>query len=186
MRRPLIPSTKRERIADGNGMSGRLFVRLIAARSPSWPGLSRPSTSSRGRILKTWLPGTSPGMTKLSDRALDEPELGAFAFRQFRNRLGDDDVLEVPGLLVLGERILAGEHFIEEEFVRSGRVLVNLEFLHARLLLRFGQKLLQQSGDRAFLARIDLPERGHDQTFVCTACVHWIRSCVGPIEFNWR
>src|SRR4249920_3883061 len=30
---------------------------------PSWPGLSRPSTSCLGEP-KTWMPGSSPGMTK--------------------------------------------------------------------------------------------------------------------------
>ncbi len=29
--------------------------------SPSWPGLSRPSTSFSD--AKTWMPGTRPGMT---------------------------------------------------------------------------------------------------------------------------
>jgi hypothetical protein len=29
----------------------------------SWPGSSRPSTSSLMRPRKTWMPGTSPGMT---------------------------------------------------------------------------------------------------------------------------
>jgi len=30
---------------------------------PSWPGLSRPSTYSLQPPGKTWMPGTSPGMT---------------------------------------------------------------------------------------------------------------------------
>src|SRR5690349_13212658 len=30
----------------------------------SWPGLSRPSTSLTSQERKTWMPGTSPGMTK--------------------------------------------------------------------------------------------------------------------------
>jgi hypothetical protein len=33
---------------------------------PSWPGLSRPSTSSLMLELKTWMPGTRPGMTNLA------------------------------------------------------------------------------------------------------------------------
>src|SRR5919198_6621935 len=31
--------------------------------TPSWPGLSRPSTSLRVKETKTWMPGTRPGMT---------------------------------------------------------------------------------------------------------------------------
>ncbi len=40
------------------------------SRRSSWPGLSRPSRSCFCLILKTWVPGTSPGMTakKLSSR----------------------------------------------------------------------------------------------------------------------
>jgi hypothetical protein len=34
----------------------------------SWPGLSRPSTSSPPQS-KTWMPGTSPGMTRSQDDA---------------------------------------------------------------------------------------------------------------------
>jgi hypothetical protein len=33
---------------------------------PSWPGLSRPSTSFLQQPRKTWMPGTSPGMTNES------------------------------------------------------------------------------------------------------------------------
>src|SRR5437879_12883980 len=38
---------------------------LASLPLPSWPGLSRPSTSLAIPTLKTWMPGTSPGMTKL-------------------------------------------------------------------------------------------------------------------------
>jgi hypothetical protein len=31
----------------------------------SWPGLTRPSTPSLAQAIKTWMPGTSPGMTKV-------------------------------------------------------------------------------------------------------------------------
>ena len=57
----------------------------------------------------------------------DEAELRAFALRQLWNRLAYDDVLEVCGLLVIGECSLAGEHLVEEVFSRLGQVLVNLE-----------------------------------------------------------
>src|SRR5438552_11863174 len=35
---------------------------------PSWPGSSRPSTSFLPLDIKTWMPGTRPGMTKKIDR----------------------------------------------------------------------------------------------------------------------
>src|SRR5882724_1498984 len=37
---------------------------MSSTPSPSWPGLSRPSTSCWSHARKTWMPGTSPGMTK--------------------------------------------------------------------------------------------------------------------------
>jgi hypothetical protein len=33
------------------------------SQRPSWPGLSRPSTSFGGPQSKAWMPGTRPGMT---------------------------------------------------------------------------------------------------------------------------
>ena len=37
---------------------------MTVAGEPSWPDLFRPSTSSlRLEMLRTWMPGTSPGMT---------------------------------------------------------------------------------------------------------------------------
>jgi len=36
---------------------------------PSWPGLSRPSTSFPGAPVFAWMPGTSPGMTKAGAEA---------------------------------------------------------------------------------------------------------------------
>jgi len=88
---------------------------------------------------------------------LDKPELRPFAFRELRDRPSDDDFLEMPGLLMVGECGFPGEHFVEKEFRRLGQVLVDLEFLYAGLLLGLRQELLQQSGDGAFLAGIDLP-----------------------------
>ena len=37
-----------------------VFLKVL---SPSWPDLSRPSTTILGCALKTWMPGTRPGMT---------------------------------------------------------------------------------------------------------------------------
>ena len=93
----------------------------------------------------------------------DEPELRPLAFGEFRNRLPDDDVLEVVGLLMLGEGGFAREHLVEEEFPRLGDVLVDLELLDAGLALRLRQEVFQQFRDRAFLTRIDFPECGDDQ-----------------------
>src|SRR4051812_31184411 len=62
--------------------------------SASWPGLTRPSTPSC-RFQKTWMPGSSPGMTTLmvlptsSDRLVDGDEL-----RSVRKRRLDLDVVD--------------------------------------------------------------------------------------------
>jgi hypothetical protein len=104
----------------------------------------------------------------------DEAELRAFAFRQLRNRLAHDDVLEMPRLLVVRERGLTGEDFVKEELPRLGRVLVNLELLHAGLLLSLGQEFLQQTGNCAFFAGIDLPECRHDQVLGSAVVVHHV------------
>ena len=58
------------------------------------------------------------------------------------------------------------EYLVEEEFPRLRYVLVDLKFLHARFLLRLRQKILQKARNRNFLARIDFPERGHDQVLI--------------------
>src|SRR5271155_4720334 len=107
------------------------------------------------------MPGTSPGMTNSMQRVynLDKPELRALAFCKLRDRLSDDDVLEVPGLLVVGERRFAGEHFVEEEFIRLGGVLVDMELVNAGLLPGLRQEFLQQAGNGVFLAGIGLPKR---------------------------
>src|SRR5690349_14464752 len=54
----------------------------------------------------------------------DEAELLPLTLGELRDRLTDDDVLEVVGLLMIGKRRLAGEHLVEEEFARPGDVLV--------------------------------------------------------------
>src|SRR5271156_2803324 len=126
------------------------------------------------------MPGTSPGMTNSMQRVynLDKPELRALAFCKLRDRLSDDDVLEVPGLLVIGERGFAREHFVEEEFVRLDCVLVDLKLLNAGLPLGLRQEFLQQAGNGGFLAGIGLPKRRDDQALVC-AVVHDVRSGAG-------
>ena len=48
----------------------------------------------------------------------NEPELRPLAPGEFWDRLPDDDVLEVVGLLMLGEGGFTREHLVEEEFPR--------------------------------------------------------------------
>src|SRR3984957_13889784 len=104
------------------------------------------------------------------------PELRAFALGELWNRLPDDDLLEMPGLLVVGEGGFAGEHLVEEELLRLRRVLVDLEFPHAGFLLRLRKKILQQSRDAAFLAGLDFPERRHDQILIGAVLFHRVLS----------
>src|SRR5205814_3869428 len=100
----------------------------------------------------------------------DEAELRPLAPGEFRNRLAEDNILEMVGLLMLGEGRFTCEHLIEEEFPGLGDVLVNLERLDARLALRLRQKIPQKLRDGAFLARIDFPKCGDDQVLVRVVC----------------
>jgi hypothetical protein len=62
-----------EELASELGRATGLRTRLELTRSgiisPSWPGLTRPSTSCLSR-RKTWMPATSAGMTMSSNRDL--------------------------------------------------------------------------------------------------------------------
>jgi hypothetical protein len=71
---------------------------------------------------------------------LDEPELGALALRKLRNRLLDNDLLEVPRFLMIREGGFSGEDLVEEEFSWLGYILMNLKLLHAWLLLARARK----------------------------------------------
>jgi len=51
--------------------------------------------------------------------------LGPFALRKLWHRLADDDVLEVRGLLMIGEPRFAREHLIAEVFSWLGRICFN-------------------------------------------------------------
>ncbi len=93
----------------------------------------------------------------------DEAELLPLAPGEFRDRLTDDDVLEVVGLLMIGKGGLAREYLVEEEFPRLGDVLQDLEFFTPGSALRVRQKVFQKCRDRTFLPGIDLPECGDDQ-----------------------
>jgi hypothetical protein len=98
--------------------------------------------------------------------------LRAFALRKPRNGLSDDDLLEMPRLLVIGESCFSRKDFIEEELARLGGVLVNLKLLHARLVLCLRKKVLQQSGNGGFLAGIGLPKCRYNQALVFVAGGH--------------
>jgi hypothetical protein len=142
-----------------------------ARDKPGHDEFKRIAHPSRGRTgQRKWAVGRA--------RAdLDESKLSALAFRKFWNCLSNDDFLEVPRLLVVGKGGFSREDFVKEEFPRPGRILVDLEFLHAGLLLGLGKKVLQQAGDGAFLAGIDLPKRRYDQALVSAVRVHLVLSC---------
>ncbi len=60
---------------------------FISSQRSSWPGSSRPSTSYCRNTVKTWMPGTSPGMTENSDkRALNPSASSARPSRPGRRR----------------------------------------------------------------------------------------------------
>src|ERR1700730_9770452 len=59
MRRPLMSSTKRERMPGGSGMSERDVIAL-PRHGRARPG--HPRILCR-YVVKTWMPGTRPGMT---------------------------------------------------------------------------------------------------------------------------
>jgi 2-polyprenyl-6-hydroxyphenyl methylase/3-demethylubiquinone-9 3-methyltransferase len=48
---------------EASGERLRPFPVMAGAPPPSWPGLSRSSTSWLCKVVKTWMPGTRPGMT---------------------------------------------------------------------------------------------------------------------------
>src|SRR6266404_8083979 len=58
--------TTRERRAREPQLVDAWFFPTLTTYSSSWPGLSRPSTSFFWRYRRTWMPGTSPGMTILA------------------------------------------------------------------------------------------------------------------------
>src|ERR1700722_17078788 len=109
---------------------------------PSWPGLSRPSTSSRSEESKTWMPAFA-GMTvnvALNPLRLqpafeqrDLPQLGMLLRRQLAFRIGEEavDVLAAKQLaLACGGRIKDVAHEIEE---RPAQIL---ERGHRKIALR--------------------------------------------------
>ena len=61
---------------------------------------------------------------------------------------------------------LVTEHLVEEELLRLGQRLVDLEGLHAGLALGLRQELAQDAADFLHLPRVDLPECRDDETIV--------------------
>src|SRR4051794_9333968 len=80
---------------------------------------ARPGGRSRTEAV-SGAPREARAETRLNS---DEPELGSLALGEFGDGLADDDVLEVVGLLVIGEGCFIGEHLVEEELARLGDVL---------------------------------------------------------------
>ena len=52
-----------------------VVVQMTILSFPSWPGLSRASTST---LSKSWMPGSSPGMTEVFSARSVYPETGNF------------------------------------------------------------------------------------------------------------
>ena len=70
------------------------------------------------------------------------------------------------GLLVGSERGLILEDFVEEELLRLGQRLVDLEGLHAGLALGLRQEALQDLDHGIDLAGLGFPEGRDDETIV--------------------
>ena len=67
--RGAAPGTGATRGKEGASVSGAAAQGGVRFSQPSWPGLTRPSTTYFLNAQRTWMPGTSPGMTELGERA---------------------------------------------------------------------------------------------------------------------
>src|SRR5438067_4446816 len=68
------------------------IVPACRSPQPSWPGLARPSTMDFSIcVAKTWIPGTSPGMTVLELSSREQ----AFFFEALVH-IGDELAVAVP------------------------------------------------------------------------------------------
>ena len=74
--------------------------------SPSWPGLTRPSTYLQPMISKTWMPGTSPGMTSLTSSKRKQARMDLIA-DQISHRFGALDVLDRVSFTVASGEVVA-------------------------------------------------------------------------------
>src|SRR5947199_4812179 len=86
---------------------------------PSWPGLSRPSTSLFRMQGKTWMPGTRPGMTIEASSMTRIPDFAEIAFEKVAAAESGGNVepwLTPEGILVkssYNEADLAGIDFLD-------------------------------------------------------------------------
>src|SRR6266851_3270037 len=92
--------------------------------------------------------------------------LRALALGELGQRLACDQRLEVVGLLMLGEGRFVLEDLVEEELLRLGQRLVNLERFYARLALGLRQELAQDLDHGIDLGGLGFPEGRDDETIV--------------------
>src|SRR5713101_7362885 len=105
-------------------------------------------------------------------RRSDKSKLRPFTLGKLRDGLAEDKFLEMLGLLVGCERGFRRKYFVEEELLRFGYALMNLEFLHARFFPRLGKKFSQQACNGILLARLGFPKCGNDETLVGAIRIH--------------
>jgi hypothetical protein len=105
-------------------------------------------------------------------RRSDKSKLRPFTLGKRRDGLAEDIFLEMLGLLVGSERGFRRKYFVEEELLRFGYALMDLEFLHARFPPRLGKKFPQQACDGILLARLGFPKCGNDETLVGAIRIH--------------
>src|SRR6266851_4528445 len=96
-------------------------------------------------------------------RRSDEAVLAAIALGELGQRLTRDQGLEVLAPLVLGERRLVLEDFVEEKLLGLARRLVDLERSYARLAPGLRQEAPDDIDQRLGLAGLGLPEGRHDE-----------------------
>src|SRR5450631_3270547 len=129
------------------------------------------------------IPGQTPSVCPGTDHARcagrrsDKSKLRPFALGKLRDRLAEDIFLEMLGLLVVCERGFRRKYFVEEELLRFGHALMNLEFLHARFLPRLGKKFSQQACNGILLARFGFPKCGNDETLEPFEFMVFLRRC---------
>src|SRR5258707_6987 len=92
--------------------------------------------------------------------------LGPIPLGERGQRLARDQRLEVVVMLVLGERRLILEDLVEEELLRLGQRLVDLESLHPGFALGLRQEALQDLDHGIDLAGLGFPEGRDDETIV--------------------
>src|SRR5690242_4560220 len=102
-------------------------------------------------VLRTATPGNDLPTSQI-------PVLFALASCEFWQRLTQHQSLEMLGLLVVDEAGFAAEHFVEQEQLRLRRAPMYVELLDPCLLLRLGQKFLQDCCDGVGLTGFRFPQ----------------------------